>query len=370
MSFYESLGVSKRINAASYFTALGGSIMSAEVIAAMNDASRSFISMHDLQFKAGRKIAKLTKNEGAFITTGAAAAIVLSILAFRTKGDINEIQRIIDGTAEPSEIIIQTGHRIPYDPAIRLAGSSIVTVGNATQTFEYELESAINSKTTAIFYVAGSHLATPTLPIETVVSIARKHKVPVVVDAAAQLPPLSNLWHFTKECGADLVIFSGGKTFKGPQSTGLILGESIWIEAVRANGSPFQRLARAFKVGKEEIAGIVTAVEQYVNLDHAAEFDGWEKVINMWLEELSTIPKIKVLKDDLNEAGQPIPRVAIHFSSNIALEAIAKLQELDPIVEVVHNSRNIIWLSADGLQKGEEIIVMTQVKKALAKLNL
>ena len=154
MAFYESLGVSKRINAAAYYTALGGSIMSADVIAAMNDASKSFISMHDLQLKAGKKIAKLTKNEGAYITTGAGAAIVLSILAFRTKGDINEIQRIIDGTAGPSEVIIQTGHRIPYDPAIRLAGSTIVTVGNAIQTFEYELESAINSKTTAIFYVA------------------------------------------------------------------------------------------------------------------------------------------------------------------------------------------------------------------------
>ena len=370
MAFYESLGVSKRINAAAYYTALGGSIMSADVIAAMNDASKSFISMHDLQLKAGKKIAKLTKNEGAYITTGAGAAIALSILAFRTKGDINEIQRIVDGTAGPSEVIIQTGHRIPYDPAIRLAGSTIVTVGNAIQTFEYELESAINSKTTAIFYVAGAHLATPTLSLETVVSIARKYKVPVVVDAAAQLPPLSNLWHFTKECGEDLVIFSGGKTLKGPASTGLILGKSAWIEAVRTNGAPFQRLARAFKVGKEEIAGIVTAVEQYVNLDHAAEFDGWERVINAWVNELSIVPKIKVLKEDLNEAGQPIPRVAIHFSSDIALEAVAALQELDPIVEVVHNFRNTIWLSADGLQKGEEKVVTEQVKKALAKLNL
>jgi uncharacterized pyridoxal phosphate-dependent enzyme len=370
MAFYESLGVAKRINAAAYYTALGGSLMSAEVIAAMNDASKSFISMHELQLKAGAKIAKLTKNEGAYITSGAAAAIALSILAFRTKGDIPEIQKIINGTAGPSEIIIQCGHRIPYDPAIRLAGSTIVVVGNAIQTFEYELESAINSNTTAIFFVAGAHLATPTLPLETVVRIARKHKIPVVVDAAAQLPPPSNLWYFTKDCGADLVIFSGGKTLKGPAPTGLILGKLIWIDAIRANGSPFQRLARAFKVGKEEIAGIVTAVEQYVNLDHAAEFEYWERTTNMWVDELSNIPKIKVIKEDLNEAGQPIPRVGIHFSSDIALEVIAVLQELDPIVEVVHNYRNTIWIGADGLQKGEEKLVTQQIKKALAKLNL
>ena len=369
MGFYEDLGVPTRINAAAYYTALGGSIMAPEVLAAMNDASRSFISMHELQLKAGQKIAKLTQNEGAYITTGAAASIVLSILAFRTKGDIHEIQRIIDGKGAPSEVIVQTGHRIPYDPAIRLAGSTIVTVGNAVQTFEYELESAINENTTCIFFVAGAHLATPTLPLETVVRIAGKYKVPVVVDAAAQLPPLSNLWHFTKNAGADLVIFSGGKTFKGPQSTGLILGKSEWIEAVRANGSPFQRFARAFKVGKEEIAGITTAVERYVNHDHAAEFKSWEKVIDAWVAALSPISQLKVLREELNEAGQPIPRVAIHFPNHTALEVIAELQKLHPIVEVVHDFRNIIWLSADGLQEGEESVVLTQVKLALAKLG-
>ena len=369
MDFYDSLGVAKRINAASYYTALGGSIMSPEVIAAMNSAAKSFISMHDLQLKAGNRIAKLTKNEGAYITTGAAAGIVLSILAFRTKGDVNEIQHIIDGTASSSEVIVQSGHRIPYDPAIKLAGSRIITVGNAVQTFEYELESAINANTTAIFYVAGAHLATPALSLDSVVRIARKHGVPVLVDAAAQLPPLSNLWYFTEECGADLVIFSGGKTFKGPQSSGLILGKAAWIEAVRANGSPFQRLARALKVGKEEIAGLTTAIEIYIKRDHAAEFKNWEMIIDSWVQELSSIPNLRILREELNEAGQPIPRVAIHFPTNIALEVIAVLQKLDPIVEVVHNFRNTIWLSADLLQDGEEKIVVQQMKEALSKFG-
>lgn len=365
MGFYDSLGVSRRINAAAYYTAIGGSIMGPEVIAAMSDASQSFVSMHELQLKAGNKIARLTKNEGAFITSGAAAAIVLSILAFRTKGNIDEIQRIIDGRAGSSEVIVQTGHRVPYDPAIRLAGSNIVTVGNALQTFEYELESAINQNTTAIFFVAGAHLATPTLSLETVMRIAQKNNVPVVVDAAAQLPPVSNLWHFTKNLGADLVIFSGGKTLKGPQSTGLILGKSSWIECVRANGAPFQRLARSFKVGKEEIAGITTALELYVNRDHAEEFKNWSGVIDRWIAELSLFKDLRVLRDELNEAGQPIPRVAIHFEKEIVLEIIKTLQELSPIVEVVHDSHKSIWLSADGLQKGEESIVLDQIKIAL-----
>ena len=119
MAFYESLGVSKRINAAAYYTALGGSIMSADVIAAMNDASKSFISMHDLQLKAGKKIAKLTKNEGAYITTGAGAAIALSILAFRTKGDINEIQRIVDGgSVTPNHFLNEAEYASKSTPLI------------------------------------------------------------------------------------------------------------------------------------------------------------------------------------------------------------------------------------------------------------
>jgi L-seryl-tRNA(Ser) seleniumtransferase len=370
MDFYTSLGVTKRINAAAYYTAIGGSIMAPQVLEAMIDASKSFISMHELQLKAGNKIAKLTKNEAAFITTGAAAAIVLSILAFRTKGDVRQIQRIIDGTAAPSEIIVQTGHRIPYDAAISLAGSKIVTVGNAIQTFEYELESAINSSTTAIFYVAGAHLASPVLSLDAVVKIAQKYKVPVFVDAAAQLPPLSNLWHFTKECGADLVIFSGGKTLKGPQSTGIILGKAMWIEAIRENSSPFQRFARAFKVGKEEIAGITTAVERYVNHDHEGEFKNWEKIIDEWVADLSVISGIKVDREELNEAGQPIPRVRIQFSQEIVPKVIAQLQSLDPIIEVVHNSRDVIWLSADGLQENEKDIVITQIRKALSQFKL
>ena len=367
MDFYESLGVVKRINAATYYTALGGSLMSPEVIAAMNDAAKSFISIHDLQLKAGEKIARLTKNEGAYITTGAAAGIVLSILAFRSKGDPREMQRIIDGTASESEVIIQSGHRIPYDPAVRLAGSKIVTVGDAIQTFEHQLEAAINPNTTAILYVAGTFLENPVLSLENVVRIARDYNVPVVVDAAAQLPPLSNLWHFTRDLGAELVIFSGGKALCGPQSSGLILGSSGWIEAVRANGAPFQGLARALKVGKEEIAGITTAIEMYVSRDHKLEWEGWSKIVDFWLTELSTFTKFKIVREENNEAGQPIPRLAITFPNHSVLEIIGALQKENPIIEVVHNFQKTIWISPDSLQNSEDIKVLDQLKKILKR---
>ena len=365
MDFYESLSVTKKINAGTTYTAIGGSIMPPEVMAAMSEASNSFVSMHELQLKAGAKIAKLTKNEAAYITSGGAAGIVLSILALRTHGDLTAIGRIIENTAPESEVIMHVGHRIPYDPAVRLAGSRIVTIGNALQTFEWELESAINSKTTAILYIAGTHMAGPVLPLETVIRIAHSHDVPVLVDAAAQLPPYSNLWHFTQNLGADLVIFSGGKALRGPQASGLILGRAPWIEAVRANGAPFQRYARALKVGKEEIAGLTTAIEIYMNRDHEAELREWNRILDYWWGELKSLTGLAITREDTNEAGQPVPRIQISFLDDTALSVVEALREGTPSIEVVHDSKNRIWIGGDCLQDGEEFAVIERLKEIL-----
>jgi uncharacterized pyridoxal phosphate-dependent enzyme len=366
MSFYESLSVTTRINAGTTYTALGGSIMYPEVLAAMHEASKSFVSMHELQLKAGERIAKITKNDAAYITSGGAAGIVLSVLALRTRGDLPAIGRIIENTAPESEVIMHVGHRMPYDPAVRLAGSRIVAIGNALQTFDWELEAAINSKTTAILYIAGTHMAGPVLPLETVIRIAHSHDVPVLVDAAAQLPPYSNLWHFTQELEADLVIFSGGKALRGPQASGLILGKEKWIEAVRANGAPFQRLARALKVGKEEIAGLTTAIEMYMDCDHEAELQKWNRTLDYWWSELKSLSGLALTREDTNEAGQPVPRIQIFFPDDSALSIVESLRDGTPSIEVVHDSKNRIWIGADCLQDGEELAVIERLKEILS----
>ncbi len=365
MSIYDSLGIKTRINAAACYTALGGSIMPTEVVAAMNDAAKSFISLHELQEKAGARIAQLTKNEGAFITTGAAAGIVLSILACRTRGDLVEIQKIIDGNSKRSEVIMFAGQRIPYDSNIRVAGSELVTVGDAIQSFDYQLEAKINEFTAAIFFCAGAHLASAALTLEKTIEIAAKYSVPVIVDAAAQLPPASNLWRFTNELGADLAIFSGGKALRGPQSSGLVVGRKVFIEAIRVNAAPYPRLGRGFKASKEEIAGLLTALELYLTRDHEADWQRWSKVVDSWVGVLTSKSSCTIWRDDVNEAGQPTPRVAIQLKEPTALDVIAKLQSLDPIVEVVHDSRRMVWISPDSLQPGEEEIVPTQLLKAL-----
>ena len=200
MDVYERLGVRRVINADATLTRLGGSLMSPQVLDAMREAAGSFVDMYELQRAVGRRIATLTRNEAAFVTTGAAAAIVLATLAAMTRGDLPTITRLIEtGQAPRDEVIIHRAHRIPYDPAIRLAGARIVEIGNRLQTFSWELEAALTERTAMVLYVAGEHLTRGALSLEETLRVAHASGVPVVVDAAAQLPLHDNLWRFTRE---------------------------------------------------------------------------------------------------------------------------------------------------------------------------
>jgi uncharacterized pyridoxal phosphate-dependent enzyme len=236
---YRALGVRPVINASATLTALGGSVMPAEVTAAMEQASRWHVDMHELHQAVGRELALLTRNEAAYVTSGCAAAIVLAVLACATSGDPGAISKMPGGAGLRTEVIMHRAHRIPYDRAVELAGGTIVEIGNVIQTFSWELEAAITGQTAAVLWVAGSHLPQQAvLGLAETAAIARKHGVPVIVDAAAQVPPASNLWRFTTEFGADLALFSGGKALRGPQPTGLLLGKRELVEAARANGAP------------------------------------------------------------------------------------------------------------------------------------
>ena len=272
---YDALGVRPVLNAATTLTALGGTTLPPEVVDAMSSASSSCVSMDELHLAAGRRLAELTRNESALVTSGCAAALVLGVLACVTDGRPERIAQLHHDNKLARDVVIHRAHRIPYDRAIELAGGRIVEIGNAIQTFAWELEAAITERTAAVFWVAGDHLPRATLSLSETVAIAHDRGVPVIVDAAAQLPPMSNLWAFTTQHGADLVAFSGGKGLMGPQASGLMVGRAELIEAARLNAAPFQRLARPMKVGKEEICGLVAAVERYVQLDHDAQWRKW-----------------------------------------------------------------------------------------------
>ncbi|MCC6313505.1 MAG: aminotransferase class V-fold PLP-dependent enzyme [Thermomicrobiales bacterium] len=372
MGIYESLGVRRVINSDARLTRLGGSKMPDVVLDAMREAADRYVDMHELQTAVGQRLAKLTNNDAAYATTGAAAGIVLATLASLNGGDLRQIARGLEGhLPERRRVLIQRAHRIPYDVVVRLAGAEIVEIGNALQTFDWELEGALNDSVAMVLWVAGAHLQRGALPLRETVAIARRHGVPVVVDAAAQLPPVESLWHFTRDQGADAAIFSGGKELRGPQASGMVVGKAEFLAAIAANGSPNQRLGRPMKVGKEEMIGLLAAVERYLQLDHAAALATLEAGVGRWVERFANRPGVMVEREFPDEAGQPTPRIRIAFNKRITgltgPEAQRRLWEDDPRVQVALGGPDAISLSLSTLDGDDEEIVANRIAELLPR---
>lgn len=371
MSVYESLGVRRVINADARLTALGGSLMPESVLRAMNVAAGSYVDMHDLQRRVGARLASLTRNEAAYVATGAAAGLVLATLACMTRGDLRAIARLPNLDGLPDEVVVHTAHRIPYDPAVALGGARLVQVGDVLQTFPWQLEASLGSRTAAVLYVAGKHLQRGALPLEETVHVAHACGVPVVVDAAAQLPPPSNLWHYTVDAGADLAVFSGGKDLRGPQASGLILGRPDLVEACAANGAPHQRLARAMKVGKEEMLGLLAAVERYLDQDHERRIARFERVVRWWVETFAAFDGVWARRDFPNEAGQPTPRALVEVEPSVVGVTAEQIRDTlwagDPPIAVASAEKSGILLTPDTLCDGEERIVTDRLCNILSR---
>ena len=360
-----ALGTRPVLNAAATLTALGGGRLPDEVLRAMAEASRYQVDMHELFVTAGEELARLTRNEAALVTSGAASAIAHGVLACVTGGDPAVIAAMPRGEGLRTEVVMHCAHRIPYDRAIELAGCSVRQIGNAIQTFEWELESALTDRVACVLWVAGSHLPPASLSLERTVEIAHSRGVPVIVDAAAQLPPVSNFWNFTAGVGADLAAFSGGKALKGPQASGLLLGRRDLIAAARANGTPYQRLLRALKVGKEEIAGLVAAVSRYLDLDHDSLIAEWELTVAEWATRLSAIPGVRAERSWPNEAGQPTPRLRVTLARTDlgfgGKEIISALWDRDPRIAVLPGENDVFYMTPDTLNEGEAEVVLDAV---------
>jgi L-seryl-tRNA(Ser) seleniumtransferase len=277
-SFYSKLGVTTIINAADSYTMIGGSLMPAEVTDAMAEAGRHFVSLEQLHLRAGERIALLTRNEAAVITSGAAAALTVATAACMTGSDEAKAREWPPHNGTKNEVVIHRCQRNGFDIAIRQTGATLVEIGNAEGTTAADLEAVLGDSTACVIYFDTPKYAQGALSLEEVIRISGHKGIPVVVDSAAQLPPVSNLWRYT-EMGADLVIFSGGKTLRGPQSSGFIVGKERYVAACRLYTGARNSIARPMKVGKEEIAGLVAAIERYVNLDHAAMKEHHERLV-------------------------------------------------------------------------------------------
>lgn len=368
MDVYDELGVRKVINGIATVTSLGGSIMPPEVISAMISASKHFVSIDELQEKVGEKIAELTKNESAYVSCGAAAGLVLATAACITGLDPDKCARLPYTDGMKNEIIIHKMGRSGYDFAIRQAGGKIVEIGTPAGTTPDDMEQAINEKTAAIFYFYNVTRMEGLVPLEKGIEIAKRRGIPLVVDAAAQLPPVDNLWRFT-HMGADLAIFSGGKGLRGPQSSGLILGRKDLISACALNANPRCYIGRPMKVGKEEIVGLYAAVKWYLSLDHDKLMKDYEDQVQYVIDEFSNFPHVSVRRSFPSEAGQPMPRAEIVLDEkSLCLtrdDVLNKLREGTPSIELAGASANGIFINPQTLEPEHVRIIVQRLKEIL-----
>jgi L-seryl-tRNA(Ser) seleniumtransferase len=364
MSLYNDLGVRPVINASATLTRLGGSLMPPEVLAAMNEAARCFVELPELQKRVGERIAALTRNEAAYVSCGAAAGLVLTTAACVAGDDPEALRRLPDVTGLKSEVILHRAHRNGYDHAVRQVGVKVVEIGGTRA----ELEGAITPQTAAFFWFQGGMTGRGDLPLPEVLEVCKARGVPVIVDAAAQLPPVENLWRFT-EMGADAAVFSGGKDLRGPQSSGLVVGKRSLIETCALHGSPNHSIGRPMKVGKEEMLGLLAAVERYLTLDHAARAQTCERIVEEWNAALNALPGVSARRDFPNEAGQPLAWSLVTLDTavtGVSRDAlVARLEAGDPIIAVAPCGPDSLHLNPMTLEPGEERVVLEGILRGL-----
>lgn len=367
--YYQELGVRKLINAAGTYTMVGGSRMSEETLAAMAEAARNHVVLKELQEKVHERLASITRNEAAFVTNGAAAALHIAGASCIARLYGRPFASLSPEQIARSEIVIHRAHRNPYDWGVRLLNARIVEIGFPNMilpTVEDDLEYSITENTAAIFYFfmpPGGWVAKGALSLEATLRVAARRGVPVVVDAAAQLPPTENLWRITGE-GADVCIFSGGKDLRGPQASGLMVGKKEIFEWIAKTAFPTYGVGRMFKVGREEIVGLLSAVEQYVAMDSSARLRWAEERIERAVREFEGNGNVSIQRVYPNEAGQPFPQMLFSFAvPGCAEEALRLLREGDPSIFTMAADGQSVFVNPMTLRDEEIDVVLSRMRE-------
>ncbi len=392
---YDSLGVRPLINAAGTLTRLSGSIMAPETTAAMAEAAGSFVRIDTLQAAASRTIGKHTGAEAALVTAGAAAGLTLAAAACiaRLNFAAMDLLPATDGMA--NEIIVPRSHRNGYDHALRAAGARLIEVGIAERTRDpqaWEIEAAIGPRTVALYFGVGFS----PLRLDLVVEVAHRNDLPVIVDAAAALPPKRNLRTFI-DGGADLVVFSGGKAIAGPQATGILCGDreliasaalqswdldvlgECWnppptlIDArVTARGVPNHGIGRAMKVGKEQIVGLLVALDRFVEHDEQGQLARLSAAAAHIVNELQ---ELSGLEARLTERPGLWHTVALRIDPDIAgitaLELVQTLQRAETAIYLIegHAREGVTGIDPFCLQAGEPEQVVAAIRRVWTSLH-
>jgi D-glucosaminate-6-phosphate ammonia-lyase len=359
--YFRELGVRPFINAAGTYTAMTASLMPEEVIDAIEYASKHYVMLDELHDKVGERIASLVHSEAAMVTAGAASALTLGTAAVLTGTDRQKIVDLPDLTSMKSEVIIQKSHRFGYDHAVRNCGVKLIEV----ETRE-DVERAVNPKTAMMLFYNNNNKE-GRIQDEEFVQLGKKHGIPTFNDAAADVPPVDNLWKYTK-MGFDLVTFSGGKGIRGPQSAGLLLGRKDLIAAARLNAPPNgNTVGRGMKVNKEEMLGMLAALELYLEKDHAKEQREFEKRAEEIKKSATAVPGVTA-EIFVPEVANHVPHVRITWDST-ALgitpgEVVRALQEGEPSIGTRSEGRALVvgvWM----MRSGEDKVVARRLRQVL-----
>lgn len=373
MDIYAELGLVPVINAAGPVTVYGGSLMPPEVLQAMESAGRSFVVMDELHLAAGRRIASLLGAEAAHVCNGATAGIALMAAACMAGCDPERIGRLPDSRGMTSRFVVLQPHRNSFDRSVALAGGTLVTVPPEVAA----VRGAIDRDTAALYYTAAAFAPGVDLPLPLMAEVAHAAGLPLIVDAAAQVPPPENLTRFLTQ-GADLVAFSGGKALRGPQSSGLILGRADLVEACRLNDNPHKGIGRPMKASKEDIAGLVKAVELYVARDHAADWALWERRVSEMVAGLADLPHVTAGRRLPYGIAQQVPTAAVSWdeaalglthaeAARLLLAGPPRIAVRLPPAAEQQGGGPELRIYPDHLQDGEDAVVVRRLRQLLTR---
>ncbi|NIJ53067.1 aminotransferase class V-fold PLP-dependent enzyme [Dyadobacter arcticus] len=365
----KELGIRTFINAAGTYTAMTGSLMQEEVMETIQGAAKEFMMLDEVQTKVGEKIAAITHAEAAVVTAGCFSALTLGLAGVLTGMDQKKVEALplLEGTGMKSEVIIQKGHNIGYSHALTNTGCKIVVVETAE-----ELQKAINEKTALMWFL---HIQSDKGQInhQQWLDIAKKNGIPTMIDMAADVPPVENLWKFN-DMGFDLVCVSGGKAMRGPQSAGILMGKKQLIDAARLSMPPRgSTIGRGMKVNKEEILGMYVAIDNFVKMDHKKEWKVWEDRVAHIGNAAKSVAGVTT-EVTVPELGNHTPTLKISWDPAKISLAVKLLQENlrkgDPSIEIMPAENNSLTITTWMLKPGEEKIVASRLKEELSKATV
>ena len=359
--FFKELGLRTFINAAGTYTSMTGSLMSKEVIEAISYGASEYVNLDELQDKVGERIAELLNCEYATVSSGAFGAMSIGMAGVMCGMDSQKVKQLPNTDGLKNEFILQESHTIGYAQARTNVGAKLVKVKTVNQ-----LEKSITKKTVMLWFL-NANTDQGEIKREEFVALGKKHNIPTFIDCAADVPPVENLFRFTK-MGFDLVAFSGGKGLRGPQSSGLLLGKRKYIEAARLHTPPRgETIGRGMKVNKEEVLGMLAALEIYLNKDHKNEWKMWESQIQLISDAANSVDGVKS-EIHVPKHANHVPSLRIKWNQKLVKitpnEMRRQLREGHPSIQTVGND-NILGITTWMMVPGQERIVAKRVKEIL-----